>query len=510
MAQGASKKIKLNFMFSLFSQAITLIIGLFIPRLFIMSFGSEVNGFLTTVNQVFVYIALLEAGVGGASLQALYAPVGSGDKDKINGILSATNKFYSRTAFAYTGLMIALAFVFPLLVDSTLNYWLMFGIVMLVGGSSVIAYYAHAKYKLFLSAEGRGYVNVAISTTQQILLSLSKALLLLCGCNVLVVQSSYLVLNVLQAFVYWIYIKKKYGWINLKVEPDTDAIKQKNSVLVHQISTLIFNNTDILLLTFCCDLYAASIYTLYKSFINIIGALINNLSNSINFKLGQSYHNNREEFIRLHNVYETFHVTATFALCTVAYIFFMPFIKLYTAGMDINYALTYMPLLMILVEILSYARLPIQNVISYAGHFKETQWRSLLESAINLTSSLVLVFIFGIYGVLLGTVIALAYRINDIIFYANHRLLNRSVWSTYRLWIVNIVFSVSAVAIIHFVPMTLTGYVPLFIAAAIVCAVVLPLQMAVNFLINRKAGTEILRFVKFKFKKNKEKQNECV
>ena len=498
MANSDRRKIKLNFIFGTLGQIITLVIGLFIPRLFIMSFGSEVNGFLNSVNQVFVYIALLEAGVGAASTQALYGPVGKGDYDKVNGILSATHHFYRKTAIGYTIAMVALAFLFPLFVKSTLNYWLMFGIVLLVGSSSVVAYYAHAKYKLFLSVEGKDYVNTAISTTQQVLLSISKAVLLLCGFNVLVVQSSYLLLNVLQAVVYKIYVKKKYSWINLKVKPDKEAISQRNSVLIHQISTLIFNNTDVLVLTFFCDLNSVSIYALYKSFINIIGMLVNNFANSLNFKLGQSYHNNREYFLRMHNVYETFHVTLTFSLCTIAYLFYMDFIKLYTAGMDINYCLKYMPLLVVLVEILSYARLPMLNVISYAGHFKQTQWRSLAESIINLGSSLILVLIFGIYGVLMGTVLALLYRVNDIIFYTNHKLLNRSVWKTYKLWLINIVFSLAVVVIFNLIPLKLDSYFTLLTCAAVVCIMVVPTQLFINFFVNKAAMTEFKKMLKIK------------
>lgn len=37
-----------------------------------------------------------------------------------------------------------------------------------------------------------------------------------------------------------IYIHKNYGWIDLSVEPNEAAISQKNSVLIHQISTLVF------------------------------------------------------------------------------------------------------------------------------------------------------------------------------------------------------------------------------------------------------------------------------
>ena len=39
----------------------------------------------------------------------------------------------------------------------------------------------------------------------------------------------------------------------MNVKPDFEAISQKNSVLVHQLSGMVFNNTDILLLSFLCD-----------------------------------------------------------------------------------------------------------------------------------------------------------------------------------------------------------------------------------------------------------------
>ncbi|MBQ8322892.1 MAG: hypothetical protein IJX91_02880 [Clostridia bacterium] len=122
MAQTALKKVKLNFIFGVIGQIITLIIGVLLPRLFIMSFGSEVNGFINSINQVFVYVSLLEAGVGTASLQALYIPVGKGDKNKINGILSATHRFYTKTAIGYLLIIVVLAFLYPLLIKTTLSY----------------------------------------------------------------------------------------------------------------------------------------------------------------------------------------------------------------------------------------------------------------------------------------------------------------------------------------------------------------------------------------------------
>ena len=61
-----------------------------------------------------------------------------------------------------------------------------------------------------------------------------------------------------------------------------------------------------------------------------------------------------------------------------------------------------------------------------------------MEAAINLTVSIVLSNVIGIYGVLLGTIIALLYRSNDIIIYANRKILNRSPWKTYSKFLANL------------------------------------------------------------------------
>ena len=79
------------------------------------------------------------------------------------------------------------------------------------------------------------------------------------------------------------------------------------------------------------------------------------------------------------------------------------------------------------------------KVIQYAGHFKLTTPQTNLETVINLIFSLVGVAFWGIYGVLLGTVCALFYRVNDVILYSNRKLLNRSPLKTYIIYFANTV-----------------------------------------------------------------------
>lgn len=90
------KKGLYNIFFGFIGQIITITLGIIIPRLFILNLGSAANGLLSSVGQVLSYLTLLEAGLGGASIQALYKPLANKDIEGINRILSATSDYYKK------------------------------------------------------------------------------------------------------------------------------------------------------------------------------------------------------------------------------------------------------------------------------------------------------------------------------------------------------------------------------------------------------------------------------
>lgn len=235
--------------------------------------------------------------------------------------------------------------------------------------------------------------------------------------DIVLVQASYFAVTMLQMVAFHIYKKRHYKWLDFNKEPDLAAINQKNFVLVHELSYMIFRNTDVLVLTFFTNLKIVSVYVMYNMIFTIIDNIVNTVNTSVRFALGQSYHEGRSRFIKLYDAYELYFMAFVFSLLTIAYILILPFITLYTSGVnDVNYVLYWIPILFVAQKLLINARSSANNVINIAGHFKNTLSRSLLESGINLGASLILVNFMGIYGVLLGTVAALVYRSTDIIF----------------------------------------------------------------------------------------------
>ena len=490
------KKTVYNLFFGIGSQILLAAVGIIIPRLFITSFGSEVNGFLSSVNQIFSYVVLLEAGVGTATLQALYKPVAENDNDKINGIMSATAQFYRRTGWCYLGCVLILAVVYPIAISSAIPVWQQVAVILIVGGSGSIGYFVHAKLRMLLRADGKTYIFTNAHTLVQLGTNIIKIVMIMIGWNIVFIQLGHMLLMfALAGYIAW-YTKRSYPWLNLNVKPDKEAISQKNSVLVHEISQMVFNHTDVLILTVFTNLKVVSVYVVYNMVVDIISMLIGNVHNSFSFRLGQIFNTDKERYKRLYDVYETGYMSLSMILYCVTFIFLVPFMRLYTEGVtDANYLDPLLPVLFVVIKLLVSGRALAGATISYAGKFKETRVRAIIEMIINITVSLACVNLFGIYGVLMGTIAALLYRANDMILYASKHILFQSPWKTYSKWIIYLLAFLLIVSMsVYFVPITADGYLCLILYAAAYFVATVVVYAVVNILVFRKTTFFIIRY----------------
>ena len=483
--ESNAKRGMYNVLFGALGQLATIIVGLLVPRFILVNLGSEQNGLLSSIQQILVYLALLEMGVGAATTQALYQPVGAGDRNGISGILCATDRYYKRTGLIYFLILLVIALGYPLVVEVGIPYLWVVLVVLFSGMPSVLAYFFQAKYKLLLKVEGKSYIITNISTITTVLISAAKIVLLNLGCNVVIVQLSYMLLSFLQVLYFAAYIHKHYKWLNLKSEPNEKAISQKGSALVHQVTALIFSNTDMLILTLFSGLNTVSVYSMYNMVFTMVKTAINTVNSSVYFSMGQAYANNKARFMRMHDLFEVCNMALTFALYSIAAIFVLPFLEIYTDGVhDIQYIQRWLPLAFIATFLLDDGRVSSLQVILYAGKFKETTRQAVIEAVINIVVSLAAVRFLGIYGVLAGTAAALLYRTNDMIIYTAKELLHRSPIITYRRWLRNLAVFVAVIILAgQVVPQHFTGYVPMVLWAAVVSLLVIPIFFLVSLLL---------------------------
>lgn len=484
-----------NIIFGFAAQIISIGLGVIIPRLVLVNLGSEANGLLSAIGSVLTYMSLLEAGVGTATIQALYKPIAERDRDSINAIMSATHYFYRRTGFIYLALVIFIATGFTILIDTTIPRIQVFLVVLMSGLSGVLSYFFQGKFRLLLAAEGKNYVVTNITTITSVGVSIMKAAVLIAGGNVVAVQSVYFFFNLIQLAFFAVYMHRHYGWVRYNAKPNFEAISQKNAVLVHQISGLVFGNTDVLVLTVFTTLKSVSVYSMYAMIYGMVKAIAVTVSEGFVYALGQSYHD-KPRFLRMFDAYEVYNLSFTAAIFCICRILILPFLQLYTKGVnDISYIDKWLPWLFAIFYLLHNGRSSSANVISIAQRFEDTKWRSVLESAINITVSVALTYRLGIYGVVLGTIAALLYRTNDMIIYAAG-ILGRSPWITYRRWFTNLgLFSIVSY-LTSLVSVDLNTYPHMFAASFVLCLTVIPLFLLVNSLLEKDTAEYAFNIIK--------------
>lgn len=456
--RSSSKGIK-NLIYGTIGQVIILAMGFVLPRLFMVNYGSEVNGLLTSVKQIFAYMVLLEAGVGATTLQALYKPMAESDHKRMSRILAATSAYYKKTGIAYAVIVLVIALSYSSVVSTSIPFYVVFSVIILHGAAGVIKYLFQGKFTLLMQVDGKNYILSNLTLFVTILSDIAQIVLIFCGFDIVAVKLAYFIINLLQMVFIVYYVKKNYRWINLKEKPDYAALSQKNSALVHSISGLVFNNTDTIILTICCGLSTVSVYAVYTLIFSVMANIIDVVLNSFTYALGQMFHSDRKKFERMQDSYEAIYLAITFAFLTVIYIFTTPFIRLYTDSItDVVYVDRWLPILFVIVNALNYGRKTSNQIINYAGHFKETRGRAICEMMINIVVSLVGVYFWGIYGVLIGTIAALLYRANDLIIYANVKILHRNPLKTYVKWIINVATLCVIVMIINQFSLNIATY----------------------------------------------------
>ena len=66
----------------------------------------------------------------------------------------------------------------------------------------------------------KNYIITNLTTMVTILTNVAKIILLLLGADIVVIQASYMVFNLLQMLFIGLYIHRRYKWLNLKVQPN--------------------------------------------------------------------------------------------------------------------------------------------------------------------------------------------------------------------------------------------------------------------------------------------------
>lgn len=405
------KNAKRNIVFG-FLQKFSAIILLFIIRTIIIRYiGAEYLGIDSLYTSIFQVLNLVEMGFGNAIVYSLYIPIAENDVDTICSILH----FYKKVYFVI-GLTV---FILGLLIMPGLSY--------MINGmppQGINIYYVYVIYliNVLVSYCILGYRKVLLIAYQrQDVLSIAdilvKVVSYIAQIVVLVFTSNYYLYSIILIFSTVgvnistaIISKKAFPDIicrgQLDVEIRKDVLVRIKGLIINKLCATSRNAFDSIFVTAFLGLLQTAIYNNYLYIMNAVITFLSVISSSIIAGVGnsvavESKEKNYNDMLKFNFLYMWLSGWCTICLLCL----YQPFTEVFF-GKDMLFPMGIVCLFCIYFYVLKMG--DIRSVYVEAnGLWWENRYRAVVEASGNILLNYVLGKTFGIYGIIMATLVSL-------------------------------------------------------------------------------------------------------
>ena len=399
-----------NITIGVMSQLVIAILGFISRKVFLDNLNVAylgINGLLTNVLSL---LGLVEAGIGGSIVYNLYKPLAEDNKPKVAALIQLYKKAYRILALVILVLSIGLYPIIRGMVageELIENFNIVYSIFIL---KNILAYLYSHKWCI-INADQKNYILTRVNLLFNIIVAIVKI-------GILIITKSYILFLLIETILIIgesIYkariVDRLYPYINtiknsyLDNDTKENIIKNVKALFLHNIGGFFVFGTDNLLITKFVGVGAVGIYSNYSMIINQLVNIIVPILNGVGASIGNLIATESKE-----KNYTIFKVTylVNFWIYSVCVIFLFnllnPFIKWWIGR---EYLLDTFTLVIILLNCyITGIRNSIGTFKSKAGIFVEDKYFPLIESAINLVASIILVKYLGLVGIFIGTTIS--------------------------------------------------------------------------------------------------------
>ena len=399
-----------NIISSLSNNIITSLLGFVSRTIFIYTLGKSYLGISALLQNVFGLLAISELGISTAIGFSLYKPLAEGDNKLISTLMTIYKKAYRGIGVTILILGIILYRYLDFFVDPSQQPKEILYIYFMYLANIVVGYFLSYKTTL-ISSNQKAYKLVPI----QIKINIATLLIQIGYLLVFKEYLGYLAIQILSSMFINIiqnrFITKEYDYINfnsndkLPLTEKKTIIKNISGLMAAKLGDFCVNSTDNLIISKFVDLASVAIYSNYIMIRNLVNGYIGILFGAITSSFGNLVaEGDNKKSLEVFNI--------LFLLSFIIYSFeavsficlFNPFIGDLWIGKEYLFPI-HVVLAIVINNYLTGLRMPIITMKSAAGIYVEDAWVPFGFAIINLGVSIILGKYWGVFGVIVGSII---------------------------------------------------------------------------------------------------------
>lgn len=368
------------------------------------------NSLFTSVLQV---LNLAELGVGSAMVFSMYKPIAEDDKDTICALMKLYRTYYRVIGAVIAVIGLAITPFVPKLINGEvpgeLNVYVLY---LLNLAATVLSYWLFAYKNCLLQAHQRIDVSSTILLISNTIQYAIHAIIIIFVKDYYLYVITILFTQVLNNILTAVVVTKMYPEYKPVGSMDKREVAKINrkikDLFTGKIGTVVFTSVDTIVISAFLGLTTLAIYQNYYFILTAVIGFVEIIINSIMAGLGNSFiTETREKNFKDLNKF-TLMFFWLIGICTCCFLcLYQPFMEIWV-GKELM--LEFGAVVCFCVYFCVYEINRLLNVYKdAAGLWHEDRFRPLSTSIVNLCLNLILVQYIGIYGVLISTVVAIAF-----------------------------------------------------------------------------------------------------
>lgn len=411
---GRIQKAEKNIIFGYISNLIILLVNFIQRTVFIYVLGKTLSGVNGVYTDVLSVLSLTELGIGTALNYSLYKPVAEQDIQKIKSYM----RFYRKAYLTIAGVIAVLGIgISPFLKyilknpgnltieELTLYYYLFLF-------NTVISYFVTYKYSL-VNAEQKNYIQTNINTLTKLVTATVQISVLFLFRNFLFYLLAQSVVELLQKIFVTVYLNRLYPYLLDKdVKPltkqETQVVATKTKALIcHKIGDVARLQTDKIIISSFVNVDTSAVVDNYVYIITYVGNFVNIIFDSVISGFGNVVATESKE-----RQYLLFRVYRFFACWLFGFgaVGFFHLLTPFIGGVwlrDAGWTLPQVTVALLVADFyLKGGRTVLLNFKIASGLFEQDKFLPLIQGALNLIVSVLLVLKIGVTGVYVGTLVS--------------------------------------------------------------------------------------------------------
>ena len=382
-----------NMKYNIIAQLLSFLTQFITRTLFINIVGKTYLGVSGLFSNVLTILSLADLGIGTVLIYSLYEPLAKKDTKKIQELIQLYKKVYNSIALIVLIIGLCLAPFIQVIIKTDANIEHVHLIFVLYLINTVISYLCIYKISI-INADQKNYIVTIYQQAFNILSNIVMIIVLIITKNFIF----YLIAQILFSIISNIVLSKK-------AEKMYPYIKNTKGCKINEIEKKkIKSNTKAMFL------HKIGIYSNYLLILNAIKKFTTQYFNSIIASVGNLTAEKNVNHLKnvFYNVlFGNFIIFAFCSICLCGLI--NAFIEVWLGKEYIfNSAIVICIILQFYIEGIRQTTLTFKETM---GLFKQDQFKPIIEACINLIVSIILAIKFGIIGIILGTVVSMAFSL---------------------------------------------------------------------------------------------------